>query len=395
MSYFPPPVAPSVGPFGETIVAEREVLLHFTPHQGNGESVFRFNEVLTGSASWTINNNSEWQFTTTASGTDAIRASAHDNPRFWPGQWGESGWTVRSPDTFTGNQFAEWGMMTRARDTGVGWGVDSNGLYIWTVRNSSKTKVASSSFSHDPLSGSGSSGLTWAGTTATKFTVEFDSSWWTGSMAFYAFLVNSSGELKKVLAHRYSPLTGAIDSPTTGARPYFNLDNNGTATARNIYASEFWTTRSGRGGRVNYRTIGQYRLNLAPTTTEIPFVAFRKKSGDYDVPVFLQGFDIYTSDPCILFVKQNPTLTTPTWSTPDATATTETAVEKDTVSTSYSGGTNRWTGMVGAGTTLYSWEEAKHPRIYLFEQVPTVLLGRSMTGTITTLHVLFRVEEEW
>jgi hypothetical protein len=385
-----------LGPSRELITGERELIYHFVPHQADGESVFRILETETGSGTFTVNNNSEWDLATTALAADAVEIKTHDNPRFYPMQWGQIGFTLRAPDAFTGDSFAEWGHLNYSQDDGVGWGVDSSGLYVWYKSNTTKTKTASSSFSNDALGGLGPSGLSWDNTRHTRFTVEFPTGNWQNVVEFCAYIPDDDGRLQRIVAHRQTPVAGAIDMPSSGTRAYARIDNGTNATARAIYISELWGARA--GGRLNAyrRGISQFRFSLTPGTTPIPTVTFRKKAGREDTTVYMQGFEYAGGDKDLLFyIRQNSTLSPTAWGNPNSTGVNESAVEQDITATGTNSGTARYIGLFPAGGGRFSFDEAIYPRIYMYQDVTFTLYVRTVTGTSSAMHVLLRVIEEW
>ncbi len=396
MTFIPNVDNTQVGPSRELLTASTELMYHFVPHQADGESVFRILETLTGSATFTVNNNSEWDMATTALSGDACEIKTHDNPRFYPQQWGQIGFTLRAPDAFAGDSFAEWGHLNYSQNDGVGWGVDSGGLYVWVKSANTKTKVANGSFSNDPLTGLGPSGLGWTNTEHTRFTIEFPSGNWQNVVEFCVYLPNGDNKLERVVAHRWNPVTGAIDMPSTGTRAYARIDNGTNATARAIYLSELWGQRA--GGRLNAyrRGISQFRTGLTPGTTPIPTVTFRKKSGREDIPVYVQGFEIVGNDKDLfVYLRQNATLSPTSYGNPNSTGTNESAVEQEITATGSNSGTARFIGLVPSGGAIISLDQQIYPRIYLYEDVPMSLYFRTVSGTSASTGVMFRVIEEW
>jgi hypothetical protein len=384
-----------IGASRELITAERELIYHFVPHQADGESVFRILETLTGSATFTVNNNSEWDMATTAVSGDACEIKTHDNPRFYPHQWGQIGFTLRAPDTFAGNSFAEWGHLNYSQDDGVGWGIDSGGLYVWVKSATVKTKTGNGSFSNDALGGLGPSGLSWDKTKHTRFTIEFPSGNWEAEVEFCAYIPDDDGRLQRVVAHRQTAAAGAIDMPSTGTRAYARIDNGTNATARAIYISELWGARAGGVANQYRRGISQFRFNLTPGTTPIPTVTFRKKAGREDIPVYVQGFELSGGDKdYLVYFRQNATLSPTAWGNPNSTGVNESAVEQDITATGTNSGTARYIGMFPVGGRL-SMDEAIYPRIYLYQDVTLTLYIRTVAGTSSNMHVMFRVIEEW
>ena len=193
MTYFPPFPDFRRGQGGELVTLEKSMQIYHSPHNGPvGYSNVRDIITENGSATLSVTSGeSEWNLATTAAASDDVTMDSAVNCRPIPGTLAELGFSIRIPTAMTGNQVAEWGLDDGT--TGVGFGQDSTGNYVYVRSNASRTRVYQSSWNHDALGGLGPSGLSLstAITTATRFTAEFSSTF-LGLIDFYVYLWNTS-----------------------------------------------------------------------------------------------------------------------------------------------------------------------------------------------------------
>ena len=146
MTYFPPFSDFARGPGNEIIVGQKSLRQYFSPQIGpNGYSaVYRLDWTATGSATYSTNNETELQLSTTASGSDAIEFETTEICRFYPGQGAEVGVAVRNPDAMTGSQEVTFGLDDS--ENGCGFGRNATGWFVWVRSASSITRVYSTSW---------------------------------------------------------------------------------------------------------------------------------------------------------------------------------------------------------------------------------------------------------
>lgn len=392
MTYIPD-IVTGIGPLAEQKASNKNLQLYVTPSWGNGESSLRVETTETGSATVTVDNNSEWNLNTTASGTDDCKLESFEAVRVYPSLVNEIGISMRLPDALTGNQFAEWGIDDD--DTGAGFGRDSTGYYVWVRHGGTQTTVAQSSWNVDAVGGLGPSGLSLNAATCTRFVIEYDS-FYTGLINFYILLWDTSTYLmEKVLVHRWAPTIGAVDSVPVGPI-VVRLDNDGTATGRDIFCQEFWAASYGNIPAPMQRFHNQFQFNYTPGTTPIPTVSFRRKTGfnKYGgVKCYVGGFDLSTTDDLLVYIRTAATLSGASWANGQTPAN-ETVLEVDISATGTNSGSNKFIGVYGAGNHIVNFLE--WPRIYLpRDDTPISLYIRTLTGTATRVDVLFRMVEEW
>lgn len=394
MTYFPPFPGFNQGPGGELLTMEKSLQLYHSPHCGpTGTSVRRDVETEVGGGTVaTMGTESEWRLATTAAASDAATQQSAVNCRPIPGTLAEVGFSIRIATAMTGNQVAEWGLDDE--DTGVGFGQDSSGLFVYVRRNATQTKVSQSSWNVDALGGLGPSGLSLTTpTTATRFIVEFSSTF-LGLINFYVVLWNASTyELQKVLVHRWAPVSGAVDSaPFAPLR--FHLENGATATAAEVYCQERWFATSGKTPNPVFREVFQFRLNIAATTSVKPTISCRRKTGAENARsvIYVTSFDVVTDADLIVKLALDHTLTGASFAT-GQTAANETSTEMDISATAIAAGSNMFEALIpspGGTINLDGIDRITLP----FDQTPVTLTTRTISGTGTS-HFVLRLAEEF
>lgn len=393
MSYFPPSDF-ARGPGNEIITGQKSLRIYQSPQIGptGYSATYREHWTTAGSATYSVNNETEYQLSTTASGTDEVAFQTRDRCRFYPGQAAEVGVAVRSPDAFTGSQEVTFGLDDD--ENGVGFGRNATGWFVWVRSNSSMTRVYSTSWNVDQVDGNGPSGLTFSPTTTTRCVVEFSSSF-TGLINFYLYLWDTTTyKMERVLVHRWAPVSGAVESNPYGAIRV-NLENGGTATARDFFVSELWFATVGAVPEVIKREFFTFRLNQAPSTTYIPVASFRRKTGNRNQRsrAYITGFEyVIAGADLIIVVKEAPSLTGASWGATQIPAT-ECSMEKDTSATATSGGNNLAQGFFGAGSGVKEYlvpipipkDQSDHRSLVM----------RTISGTATRVDIFLRGVEEW
>lgn len=388
---FIPEVRTGRGPGGELIVGEKTLQFYASPSFGpSGISIYRDTLTENGGATVTVDNESEYDLTTGATGTDDCALDSAIPMRFYPGQGCEIGFSIRIPAALTG--FAEWGMDDG--ETGVGFGRNPTGYFVYVRRNSVQTKVQSSSWNVDPLNGLGPSGLTLDATTATRFTVEFSSTF-LGLIEFNVYVWNTSKELVKVTVHRWSPLSGAVDGPPCAPLRVL-LDNNSVATAQSIFCQERWFATVGALREPIIREVFQFRLNQAPGTTPIPVITFRRKSGagNQRPVIYITGFDLIISGAdLIVKIGVDPVLTGDSFGTGQTDAS-ETSTEVDISATTLGSVSNQFQGLFAAGSHSFNFAGVDKIQIPLGTREVGMNI-RTTTGTASRVDTVIRLAEEW
>lgn len=397
MSYFPPFADFQRGPGNELITGEKSLQHYQSPQIGpQGLSATREIVSETGSATVTINNQTEYQFSTTASGSDECEIETRNVCRFYPGQGAEVGLAVRSPDAFTGNQEVTFGLDDA--ENGCGFGRNASGWFVWVRSASTITRVQSSSWNVDPMTGLGPSGLSIDGTTTTRFVVEFSSSF-LGLINFYVYAWNTSTyQMSKVLVHRWAPVSGAVTS-----NPYapirVHLDNAATATARDFFVSELWfATMGSHVPEPVFRELFQFRLNQTPGTTPIPGVSVKRTDSsarNQRARIWVTGYDyIFSGADMIINIREteDSNLTGESFVTGQS-GSTEVSCQVDISATAVSGGTNRYQGL-HSGSGSFSFRGVDW---ILLPKNPSNLsvTMRTVTGTATRVDMVLRLAEEW
>lgn len=398
MTYFPPFPDFQRGPANELIVGQK-ALQHYQSPQIGPQGLSEFREIVseTGSATITVNNQTEYQLSTTGSGTDECEFETRNVCRFYPGQGAEIGVSVRSPDAFTGSQEVTFGLDDA--ENGIGFGRNASGWFVWRRSASTITRVQSGSWNVDPMTGLGPSGLSLDGTTPTRFLIEFSSSFM-GLVNFYVIAWNTATkEPQKVLVHRWAPPSGA---PTSN--PYapirVHLDNGGTAAARDFFVQELWfSTMGSHIPEPVFRELFQFRLNQTPGATPIPGVSMKRTSSaarNQRARIWVTGFDLIISGADLIVnirETEDSDLTGESFVTGQS-GSTEVSCQVDIAATAVGGGTNRFQGLFGAGSHTFNFRGVdwilmpKHP-----SNLSVVM--RTVTGTATRVDHVLRLAEEW
>lgn len=396
MTFFPPGNAnQTFGPSGELFVTEKSLRMYHSPHNGpTGTSNIRDIESVVGSGTVSVTSGeSEWKLSTAAVASDEATLESSVNARPIPGTLAEAGFSIRIPTGPTGNQLMEWGIDDGT--TGVGFGMNATSLFVYVRSNGTSTKVQKASWNVDALDGSGPSGLTLTTpTTATRFLAEFSSTF-LGLINFYVVLWDSSTyEMKKVLVHRWAPVSGAVNSAPF-APLYTHVENGATATATDLYCQERWFATAGKVPDTVFREVFQFRLNQSTSTTVIPTISVRRKSGARNARarIYITSFDqIAATAALVTKVALDHGLTGASFATGQTTAG-ETSTEMDISATAISGGSNKFECLVPTGG--YSFNFLGVDKIYLpNDQTPLTITSRTVSGT-GTVHTVMRLAEEW
>lgn len=398
MSYFPPPVADLTGHNGETIVGQRQIREYWSPHVGPTGTSNDVRDQTSSGSGGTVNissaSESEWELAINTNTLAEVTFTSAQPMRPYPGVTNEFGFSIRIPVDMEGNQVAEWGLDDEV--TGVGFGQNATGLFVYVRSGGTQTKVQQSSWNVDALGGLGPSGLSLNDvTTQTKFVVEF-SSMFLGMIDFSVILWDGNNKFQKVVVHRWAPVSGAVDSaPFCPLRTH--ITNGGDAgPATDLYVGEWWFATQGIPYEKNIREVFQFRLAQTPGTSVIPGISTRRKTGDRNAraQIYLTGFDLIVSgaDMIIKFALGS-SLTGASFATGQTSAST-TSTEMDISATAVSGGANKFEGIFGEGSHSFNFTGVD--RIALpADQTELSMTMRTVSGTATRVDTVIRLAEEW
>lgn len=383
-------LAGTISGFGDLRTVENQNLIELKSIYGT--SALRDVETTAGSATIAGAATGEIQLTTTASGSDSAQLNSAERGRYIPGYEASVGIGIRTDYTLSGNMYAEWGLDNGTE--GVGFGEDATGFFVYYRRSGSQTKVRPENFSVDSLDGTGPSGLTLD--TSEGFIYQINFAWYGYGVIEWEIIAAdpNTGLQKSFPIHRYKA-SGETSIQSPNLPIYVILDNNGTATAANLYVGGRKYAILGIY-RPNARFTHDYRLQLGSVgTTWLPVIAFRRKTGFEDVSVKLESISMTPDADMIWKVVTGVTVSGGTWGTPAESTAAETAVEVNKTLTSTSGGITIDMGLVGGTRNIASAGVSQLTELDFIGTDAIVLYVRRTTGTNGTVDALVGVKEEW
>lgn len=333
--------------FGELVAAERfnvigltsvfgvSALRDVTSASGTGASVARSGSVIE-----------------VVSGTDAAGVSSlqtAERAPYQPGSLQEGGIGLRVPSTSvpTGSQDIRWGVWDG--DDGIFFGYDASGPYVGYEASGSETTIAQTAWNVDKLDGTGPSGLTLDLDDGYVFRLRY--AWYGyGSLAWAVVLPDADDYSRPVPIHRVKVDGGlAIDNPNLPIR--VQVSNGGTGSnSLTVQVGGRNLSRIGPSEITSRRLTGDRRIALATSTTVLPLVSLRRKSGFVnETSVRLNKAEVLTDADSIWEIYLNPTLTAPSWGTPTNATAGETSLEADVSASALSGGTLIASGLLKGG----------------------------------------------
>lgn len=388
--------------FGETLVTNRTPVIEL--NSSYGTSLLRDIEQTTGSASITTSNGKITISTGTTANSEAHLDSAEVG-RYVPGYSAEIGIGVRVPVEPTGNKYAVWGGLGSDELNGFYFGIDSAGLYTARkVGGVELDKVYQSDFNIDPLDGTGPSGYNLDVSNGNIYQIDF--TWYGYGQILYGIVGVSPDVDNKTPSGGYRPtqnfipcrsleVSGSVSTYSPNFRIH-TLVNNGSDT-EDLSIDIGGRQYSIVGNYIpKFRYSGDFRGSVNTSTTFTPLISFRRKSDYGDRSVKLEGFDtLVSSEPCIVEIRLNSTLTNASFGTPTNHTATETAVESDTSATAMTGGVVVWQKLVDSGATRNTSSLSVQSVDFDIPNGSAVTLcARTLTGTGTVTSA-FRLREEW
>lgn len=385
----------SVTHFAELLVTNRTNIIELRSNTPAVSSI-RNVTATSGSGSVTVSA-SEYVLATTAAASDSATLDSAERGRYQPGYGAEAGIGIRYADTPTGEQDVQFGYFDA--NNGFFFGRDATGIYVASRRDGTTTKVYQSAWNADTLSATGEnpSGLRLNLAAGNIFHVLY--SWYGyGPVHFIVMMKDSDGYQREVVAHTISPSQQvSILDPNLPIRAH--IENGATEAAHTLYVGGRQFSVIGRYDPVR-RVVSERRLSLGSvSTTVLPLIAFRRKSGYDDVSVKIDGFDIITDQNLVVEIRTTPTsLTGASYGTPTNHTAAECAVEADIAATAVSGGVVLWSGLVEAGgpsgnRSGFSTRDALPQD--LIGTNPIVICARRAGASDATVSCVFRVSEEW
>lgn len=381
--------------FGETLVVERTPIIEL--NSSYGTSKLRDIETTSGTGAISPSEGSLKVSTGTTSGSTSILDSA-ETGRYVPGYGAQLGVGLRIPAIPTGDAYIEWGGVSQNEDNALGFGVDADGIYIYVLRDGvEEVKVRQSDWNLDPLDGTGTSGYTLDTSDGTIYEIDF--TWYGyGQILFniVGVVVDANGDRKQTIiaCHSYVP-TSATSVVSPNLRLRVKVDNGTTTGDLSAFV----------GGR-QYSIIGkyipkfrfthEYRDSVSTSTTFEPLVSYRRKSNFGDRSIKLQSYTVLaTTEPHIIEMRLDATLTGSSFGTPTGHDSSETALESDTSATAVTGGMVVWQDIVdGSGNRNTSVLSDQLVDFDIPNGSILTMCARTLSGTGSIVSGL-RVREEW
>lgn len=379
-----------ITPFSELTTASKIPLIELKSIYGVSD--LRDITETAGSGSIT-HTGQEYLVATTASGTDSAKLSSAERGRYVPGLAGETGIGVRlSSSTATGDQDFKWGYYDA--DDGFFFGLDSTGVFAATMRAGTVTKTYQSNWNIDTLDGTGPSGINLDLTEGHIFSVTY--TWYGYGVIEFGVVEQkgTAGEAQSTVipVHRFRDRTGRTSVANPNLHIRAEINNNGTAAAGSMYVAGRKYSLSG-----NYapsrRLTSEHRFSINTSTTFVPTISFRRKSGFAPTSVKLSNLDLVVGATSLWELRVDATLTGASWGSVSNIPASETSLEVDTSATAVSGGQKIEAGFAASGvkSQLIS---ANLKRLDLPFNSTLTLMLRTASGT-DTAHALLSLSEEW
>ena len=290
-------VGPNVSSqFNELRTSEKTPIIELTSVYGLSnlrDIVLTLGDATVGS------NNTEFQLTTTISGSDIAILQSSERGRYESGLAGEIGIGARLPASPTGAQVVRWGAFDDQNGLFFGQSV-VNGIFVAIRRASVDTIIPQTSWNVDKLDGTGPSGAMLSLSKGNIFQIVF--TWYGYGVIEFRVVIPDPATLAQevITVHRFSP-----NGQTSLADPNLPLRaeifNNGTESELNLFV----------GGR-QYSVLGKYnpvfrvtseRRTVTATGSLTPILSFQRKTSfppgsgrANSVSVKLESIDLITTD---------------------------------------------------------------------------------------------------
>ncbi|CAM4526859.1 hypothetical protein [Paenibacillus xylanexedens] len=349
-------------------------------------------------------NNTEFQLTTTISGSDIAILQSSERGRYESGLAGEIGIGARLPAPPTGTQVVRWGAFDDQNGLFFGQSV-VNGIFVAIRRASVDTIIPQTSWNVDKLDGTGPSGATLSLPKGNIFQIVF--TWYGYGVIEFRVVIPDPATLAQevIIVHRFSP-----NGQTSLADPNLPLRaeifNNGTESELNLFV----------GGR-QYSILGKYnpifrvtseRRTVTATGSLTPILSFQRKTSfppgsgrANSVSVKLESIDLITTDDIYYQIILGGTINGGFVSFPTATTnipTSETALLINNTLTTISDGQVLLQGLV-AGVEGSARISAASSSSLLEFQLPdteiVTLAVANLSGGTNPVTATFSLTEEW
>ena len=386
---------------GEVSVTERTPIIELNSSYGFSQ----LRDVKTEIDGATLNTvpSSEFELDTGASANGAVILESAEIGRYIPGYSSEIGVGIRIPDSDNpsgnnvpiGSQEFLWGGMGPNKENGIFFGYDSGGYFVQLLdRNVVVQKTYRENWNVDSFDGNGPSLYNISNITAHIFRIEY--TWYGyGEIKMGIIATDPTTQTQKpITGHIFRDFNGSsIASPNL--RIYTHAKNNGTAD-RNLVLHVGGRQYSVIGRYVpKYRFVDDWRVGVATSTTPVPIVSFQRKTGFDDRSIKIQGLEaIVATEPTLIEVYFEPTLTGASYGTPTNYTAAETALDSDKSATSMSGGLLIYRTLINSGQANKSEIGGTDLDFDIPNGTVVTMAARTVTGT-GSVTGLFRLKEEW
>lgn len=385
--------------FGETRTVNRTPVIELDSSYGT--SMLRDIETVSGSGTIISSEGKITLSTGTTANSTSILDSAEVG-RYMPGFSAEIGIGVRLPSLPSGNQSALWGGLSYNNENGFYFGIDATGLYVARISGGVEdTKFYQENFNIDKLNGSGISKYNINVTDGIIYQIDF--TWYGYGQILFGIVgilpdnenVNGRNKIQKFIPCHSMQIKGSVSTFSPNLKIHAEIGNGTDATN---YSMDVGGRQYSIVGEYDakYRYTNDFRGSTNTSTTVSPLISFTRKEEFRDRSIKLEGFDIIAAtEPCIVEVIVNGTLTGASFGTPTDHTASETALVSDTSATAISGGMVVWQQLIDAGTNKNSAELATNDVAFDIPNNALVTLAiRTISGTGTAVSS-FRLREEW
>ncbi|MEK4526979.1 hypothetical protein NST38_16340 [Paenibacillus sp. FSL H8-0104] len=347
-------------------------------------------------------NNTEFQLTTTISGSDIAILQSSERGRYESGLAGEIGIGTRLPAPPTGTQVVRWGAFDDQNGLFFGQSV-ANGIFVAIRRASVDTIIPQTSWNVDKLDGTGPSGATLSLSKGNIFQIVF--TWYGYGVIEFRVVIPDPTTLAQevIIVHRFSP-----NGQTSLADPNLPLRaeifNNGTESELNLFV----------GGR-QYSILGKYnpvfrvtseRRTVTATGSLTPILSFQRKTSfppgsgrANSVSIKLESIDLITTDDIYYQIILGGTINGGFVNFPTATTnipTSETALLINNTLTTIADGQVLLQGLVAgvAGSVRISASSSLLDFQLPDSEIVTLAVG-NLSGGTNPVTATFSLTEEW
>ena len=413
--------------FDDLVVADTTFGFSFSSYEGI--SRLRNRVVEEDGATITPSDLGEIEMST---GADPQAAALSTNERgiYYPGGQLETGIGIRLNETPTGDQDVRWGYTSEAVNSGIGFGQDVQGLYLWLRRNGvDLLKIYQPDWNVDPLDGSGESGIDIDTTRGCIY--ENKLVWYGYGPIEWSVSCVAEGDINgtrqarrennRILCHRFSPQTTDMefDGPAV-VNPNQPLSvkasNNGTAEGISVYVggrqcSVLGVAEEQRTERDVLEPVVDYNLDSAEGVWT-PIIALRRVEtfGELDVNptnIRIQRVQLIADEDVTLRTVWGADVTSAGWRAPDTwivDGDPESAMEVQTIED------DGLTASIGDGFQIPPFQvvrvadqgPARDPQLsvgqdptVLGRDEPVVIFARRDSSDIPEISVIATWSEEW